>query len=394
MIRSVYDISFRICINIVAVSLLIHMINGIRFEQLISSQAYADTISDPITESRHNAITRAVEKVSPAVVGINIIQVKYYIRPSPFSDDPFFRHFFSDIPIKKKVKSLGSGFLFQNDGYILTNQHVIQNATEIIVTVAGGQQYMAKVVGEDIVTDVAVLKIEGKKFPVVEFGNSDEVLIGEWSIALGNPFGLFDRSSSPIVTVGVISAKGQDFGRLDNEHIYENMLQTDAAINGGNSGGPLVNSDGNVIGMNTWIISGSETKSANIGIGFAIPINRVNRIINDLMLYGYVDRSFWTGIYYHPMTVSAARKLGLQSVYGVLITGIDKSSPAEKAGLRVDDIIVAINGQDVNDYSDVKNIRENSDLKKGDTITLRIFRKKSFYTKIVQLEAHPDTYKR
>ncbi len=356
--------------------------------------AAADTHAESILASRRNAITRAVEKVSPAVVGINIIQEKYYIRRSPFSDDPFFRHFFSDIPIKKKVKSLGSGFLFQQDGYILTNQHVIENAAEIIVTVAGGLQYMGKVIGEDVITDVAVLKIEGRTFPVVNFGDSEEVIIGEWAIALGNPFGLFDRSTSPIVTVGVISAKGQDFGRLDNQHIYEDMLQTDAAINSGNSGGPLVDSEGRVIGMNTWIISGSDTKSANIGIGFAIPINRVNRIINDLMVYGYVDRNFWTGIYYDRLTVPAARKLGLKSVYGVLITGIDKNSPAEKAGLQVNDVIVAINGQDVNDYSDVKRIRENSDLKKGDTITLRVFRKRSFYTKKVKLEAHPDTYER
>jgi serine protease Do len=211
---------------------------------------------------------------------------------------------------------------------------------------------------------------------------------------LGNPFGLFDRTCSPIVTVGVISAKDQDFGRQGNDHIYEDMLQTDAAINGGNSGGPLVNCDAQVIGINTWIISGNDTRSANIGIGFAVPINRVKRILNELINYGHVDRSYWTGIYYDRLTATMARKLGMKKAYGVLVTGIDSGSPADKAGLQMNDIIVAIQKQDVNEFNDVRDIVDNLDLKKGDSIHLKILRKRSFYTIDVKLESHPEQFDR
>jgi serine protease Do len=347
-----------------------------------------------ISNSRQNAITRAVETVSPAVVGINVIQVQRYIRRSPFSDDPFFRHFFPDIPFEKKVKSLGSGFLFSKDGYILTNQHVVEYASEIVVTTVGGKQYVAEKIGEDRTTDAAVLQIDGENFPSVKLGDSDEVIIGEWAIALGNPFGLFDITSKPIVTVGVISAVDEDFGRQGNDRIFEDMLQTDAAINGGNSGGPLVNSNGEVIGINTWIISGSETMSANIGLGFAVPINRVRRILNDLMIYGRVDRNFWTGIHYDIVTQPIAKYLGLKSPYGVIINDIDRGSPAENAGLEISDVIVAINGQTVNEFDDVKQIIDNLDLKQNDVILLRIYRNRSFFNKRIKLESHPESYKR
>ena len=351
-------------------------------------------LSDAISNSRQNAITRAVQKVSPAVVGINVTQVKRYLRRSPFADDPFFRNFFPDIPFERRVKSLGSGFLISKEGYILTNQHVVDGAVEIIVTRMGGKQYVAKKIGEDYTSDVAILKIKGDKFPYAKLGNSDEVIIGEWAIAIGNPFGLFDITSKPTVTVGVISAKDQDFGRQSNDRIFEDMLQTDAAINGGNSGGPLVNCNGEVIGMNTWIISGSETMSANIGLGFAIPINRIKRIMKDLMNYGRVDRSFWTGIHYDIVTPDIARYLGLRSTRGVIISEIDRGSPAEKAGIEIGDIIVAINGKDVNTFNDVKEIIDNLDLKPGDILTFKVYRPKRFITIKLKLAPHPDKFRR
>ena len=350
-------------------------------------------VQDEIWNSRHNAITRAVAAVSPAVVGINVTQ-GYYTRRSPFFDEPFFRYFYPESPYLKKVKSIGSGFIFTKDGHILTNQHVVKDAIEIIVTVEGGNQYVAKKVGEDYTTDIAVLKIEGRNFPYARLGNSDDVIIGEWAIALGNPFGLFDISSKATVTVGVISAVDQDFGRQSNDRIFEDMIQTDAAINSGNSGGPLVNCNGDVIGINTWIISGSESVSASIGIGFAIPINRVKRILNDLLNYGRVDRSFWTGIQYDRVTPSVARYLGLKTIYGVIITDIDRGSPAAKAGLKVSDVILSINGNDIHEFHDVERIINSLDLKPGDEMVLRIYRNRGIYTKTLILESHPKNYRR
>lgn len=351
------------------------------------------SLGDEISHSRHNAITRAVAQVSPAVVGINVISLQRY-QTNPFFDDPFFRHFFQERPQEQRVKSLGSGFLISSDGYILTNQHVVEGASEIIVTRVGGKQYIAKKIGEDYTSDVAVLKIKGDTFPYARLGDSDDTIIGEWVIALGNPFGLFDITSQPTVTVGVISGKDQDFGRQTDNRIFEGMLQTDASINGGNSGGPLVNANGEVIGVNSWIISGSDTKSASIGLGFALPINRVKRIFEDIINYGRVNRSFWTGIHYDQMNNSIARYLGMASARGVIITDIAKGSPAEKAELEVGDVIVEINGKEVNAFEDVQAITDNLDLKEGDILIFRVYRNKRFINLEVELAAHPKTLQR
>ncbi|MBN2356713.1 trypsin-like peptidase domain-containing protein, partial [candidate division KSB1 bacterium] len=242
--------------------------------------------------------------------------------------------------------------------------------------------------------DLAILKIEGDNFPYVHLGDSDDVLIGEWAIALGNPFGLFDITSKPTVTVGVISGKDQDFGRQDNDRVFEDMMQTDAAINGGNSGGPLVNCNGEVIGINTWIISGSMTMSASIGLGFAIPINRVKRILTDLINYGQVDRTYWTGIQYEALTPLVARYLGLRSKDGAIISDVKENSPAEKAGLQVGDVIISINSKDVNTFEDVRTITDDLDLKSGDVLNFRVYRERRFLNIPVRLEAHPDVYQR
>ena len=356
----------------------------------VSEESEFENLQDNISTSRQNAITRAVAEISPAVVGINVTQIREYSH-SLFSGDPFFRQFFPDLRYQELVKGLGSGFIISSDGYILTNQHVVENAKEIVVTLMGGKEYSAERVGEDFTTDLALLKIQGSGFPSVRFGNSDEAIIGEWVIALGNPFGLFDINSRPTVTVGVISSIDQDFGRQTNDRVYEDMLQTDAAINGGNSGGPLVNSLGEVIGVNTWIISGSDTRSASIGLGFAIPINRVTRVLSDLKKYGRVDRSFWTGIHYDELTPVIARFLGLGSKRGVIVSDIDRRSPAEKAGLQVGDVIVKINDKDISDFRDVKTIIDDLDLKPNDEMNLEVFRKKQILKVKVLLEKHPGT---
>jgi serine protease Do len=340
-------------------------------------------VQDEVSNSRHNAITRAVAEVSPAVVGINVVQVQRFYQRSPFDDDPFFRQFFQDNPVEKRVKSLGSGFIISREGYILTNQHVVADGTEIIVTRTGGKQYVARKVGEDYISDVAILKIDGDEFPSVQLGNSDDVVIGEWAIALGDPFGLFDIGSKATVTVGVISATDRDFGRREDARIMEDMIQTDAAINSGNSGGPLVNCNGEVIGINTWILSGNGT---NVGVGFALPINRVKRILDDLINYGKVERRWYTGLRYEAMSLVTARHLGLKSRHGVIVSEVEANSPAAYAGLQIGDVIMGINGKEVEEFEDVRSIIDGLDLKRGDTLEFRIYRSQRYLKLNIQLE--------
>jgi serine protease Do len=345
--------------------------------------------TDEISNSRRNAITQAVEKVSPAVVGINVTQIREYIRRSPFSNDPFFRQFWPDLRFQERVKSLGSGFIISPDGYLLTNEHVVNQATEVIVTLSNGKKSKAELVGSDYITDIALLKINGETLPYVHFGDSNNIIIGEWVIALGNPFGLFDINAKPTVTVGVVSAVDRDFGRQSDDRVYQDMIQTDAAINGGNSGGPLVNSLGEVIGINTFIFSGSESISASIGLGFAIPINRVKRVLQDLKKHGEVNRRFWTGLEVENLNPLIARFLGLKSTEGVIISDIKQDSPAARANLEVGDVIAEVNGESVRNIDDIWAIIEDFDAKGGDSLTLTIFRKGKYFEATIKLEELP-----
>ena len=230
-----------------------------------------------INKSRETAITRAIERVSPAVASINVIQLKEVATRSPFYD-PFFQHFFPYELHRQRIKSSGSGVVVSPDGYVITNYHVVENALEIIVTLPGGEEYEAVVIGTDSMTDLALLKSEGGNFSFATLGNSDELIIGEWVVALGNPYGLFDVSDQPTATAGIISAVNMDFGQQKSGQVFQNMIQTDAAINPGNSGGPLVNSHGEVVGINTFIFTGSANSQGSIGIGFAIPIIHAKNI--------------------------------------------------------------------------------------------------------------------
>jgi serine protease Do len=332
-------------------------------------------IQNDITASRENAITRAVKETSGAVVGINVTQVQRYRTYSPFEDDPFWGWYFQPREYEQRVKGLGSGFLISPDGYILTNEHVVHNASEIIVTTTAGEQYSARDVGTDFTYDVALLKIEGGPFEFIPLGDSENLIIGEWVIALGNPFGLFDINSNPTVTVGVISAVGMNFmGKYQIEDkIYTDMIQTDAAINGGNSGGPLVNSMGQCIGINTFIFSGSSQKTS-IGIGFAIPINRVKRILPDLKTIGQVDRSFKTGLEVENISYIVARMLGINTNDGVLVTTVKDGSSADEAGIRVGDVIVTMNANRIHSTRDVRQVINSIDVTVQSSIVLKIFR--------------------
>ncbi len=268
--------------------------------------------------------------------------------------DPFFRNFWGDRPRTYRqnyeVRSLGSGFIISEDGYVLTNDHVAGNASKIVVTMTDGSKYDAKIIGTDPVTDVALLKIEGKKFPFIRLSSSDEVEVGEWAIAFGNPFGLFDNNAKPTVTVGVVSNMGVSFTQPignGSRRVYRNMIQTDAAISSGNSGGPLVNGLGEVIGVNTVIYSTSQNSSGagSIGIGFAIPINRVKTVVDRLRESGTIRRDFWTGMTVTPVNEEIAKYYRLDAADGVLVTEVASNGPADEAGIEPGDVIIAIDGQ-------------------------------------------------
>ncbi|MDZ7331949.1 MAG: trypsin-like peptidase domain-containing protein [candidate division KSB1 bacterium] len=327
----------------------------------------------PFENSRRNAITEAVRLVSPAVVGINVLQIREYRSRDWLFDDPFFRHFFPETR-QQIVKGLGSGFIISPEGYIVTNEHVVNQAAEIVVTLPNGKKFQANVVASDYISDIALLKIDSTEpLPYVILGNSDDLIIGEWAIAFGNPFGLFDMGQ-PSVTQGIISATDRDFGKQSDNRVYKDMIQTDAAINSGNSGGPLVNSVGEVIGINTFIFSGSERTGTSIGLGFAIPINRAKRIIQELRQFGRVNRRFRTGLEIEDITFSLARYLGLRSTDGVIVSGVEKNSPASRAGFKIGDVIVAINEQEIHSKEDVWAVIDNSDVKGGDVLEMRVIR--------------------
>src|ERR1051326_2231966 len=281
-----------------------------------SGQDERDSVGEQISVSRRNAITRAVALASPAVAGINVTEVREY--RDPWSADPFFRQFFGDRVYQQQVKSLGSGFIISSDGYILTNDHVAGNAKEITVTLTNKQKYKAELIGTDPSSDIALLKIDGKDFPYLRMGNSDGVLIGEGAIAMGNPFGLFDISDKPTVTVGVISATGMNL-TAEQGRSYRGMIQTDAAINQGNSGGPLLNSAGEVIGINAVIFTPNQ---GSIGLGFAIPINRVKSVVAELKKSGRIDRNFWTGLEVNSVDSRVARYFGLENPEGVIVSDV------------------------------------------------------------------------
>jgi serine protease Do len=330
---------------------------------------------DQLYMSRQNAITRAVAKVSPAVVGINVIAVQHIRYRDPFSqffDDPFFKPFFGDRVYKQEVKELGSGFIISPDGYIVTNDHVAGNGTDITVTITGGKQMKAKLIGTDQATDICLLKVDGKELPYAPLGNSDDVIIGEWAIALGNPFGLFEINDKPTVTVGVISSTGMKLGQLENR-FYRDMIETDAAINGGNSGGPLANSEGKVIGMNTLIFTGGQSNTY-IGYGFAIPINKIKKIVSDLKKKGKVSHNITAGFEVQPVDARIARYFGMKQPQGVIVSDVQAGGPAESAGLKVGDIILEVNDEKVNSDGDI--IAVMTELSPGDFLKFKVYRER------------------
>ncbi|MEM9666213.1 MAG: trypsin-like peptidase domain-containing protein [Bacteroidota bacterium] len=335
----------------------------------------APTVNAELVQSRQTAITRAVDVATPAVVSINVTEVQRLQYRDPFDDffssDPVFRNFFGrrrPRVVERPVQSIGSGFVLSPDGYIVTNDHVAGSATRITVAFSDGRTMEGALVGSDPATDLALVKVEPEAaLPYLAFTETPAI-VGEWVIALGNPYGLFD-AAEPTVTVGVVSATNRDLQSNRQNRIYRDMIQTDAAINRGNSGGPLVNAVGEVIGVNTAIYSES---GGSVGLGFAVPADKARRIIDELRANGAVDRSYYTGLYVTDTTPRIAQALGLDQARGAFVRDIDPGSPAAQAGLQAYDVIVDIEGEAVDQSTDY--VARIYDFRPGDTLAFTVIR--------------------
>lgn len=329
-----------------------------------------------------NPFIQVAEQVTPSVVNISTVTTGKTGKPGelfrPFGNDPFFRdffdRFFEGMPRRRQQTSLGSGVVIDRAGLILTNNHVIKDADEITVRFSNKQEAKGKVVGTDGKTDLAVIRVTTKEeLPVARLGNSDTLRVGEWAIAIGNPFGL-DHT----LTVGVVSATGRSEVGIA---AYENFIQTDASINPGNSGGPLLNVRGEVIGINTAIVASGQ------GIGFAIPINMARKIMDDLVKKGKVTRG-WLGVGVQPLTPELAKSFGV-SGEGVLVNQVMPKSPAEAAGLKVGDLILSVDGKAIKDPRELQRVIADIDI--GKSIEVQIMRKKEKRTIRAQIGEVPAT---
>ena len=328
---------------------------------------------EELHRSRQTAITRAVAAAAPAVVSINVIELQTVRVRDPYSvfSDPWFDQLFPRRYRQREVpvQGLGSGFVVSADGYIVTNDHVAGRATKITVSFPDGVTLDARLIGTDPASDLALLKVEpDHPLPYLAFTEDDQVIVGEWVIALGNPFGLFE-AAEPTVTVGVVSASARDLQSDEQGRIYRDMIQTDAAINHGNSGGPLVNALGEVIGVNTAIVSPS---GGSAGVGFAVPASKARRIIEELRVRGEVDRSYYVGLHPRDVNQPIARALRLRQAKGVLVMDIDPNSPAADAGILPYDVIVSISGEEVTNVEDYR--ARIFDFRPGDVVSVQVIR--------------------
>ena len=327
-----------------------------------------------------------VTRVAPAVVTIRSTERTRAPQQFPFMDDPMFRQFFGDrMPQQQqppqRMEGVGSGVIINPDGYILTNHHVVDGAVEIKVELTDNRTYTAKLVGSDPPRDLAVLKIDAKNLPTLSLGDSDRARVGDFVLAIGNPLGI-----GQTVTSGIISAKGRTTGLSDGS--FEDFLQTDAAINRGNSGGALVNTNGELIGINSQIMSPS---GGNIGIGFAIPSNMAKAVMDQLLKTGKVHRGM-LGVTIQSVDADLASSLNLPAARGAIVTSVQAGGPADKAGLKQGDVITAINKQPAVDNNTLRNlVASQAPGSRIDVTAVRNGREEDFQVALAELPARPET---
>lgn len=347
--------------------------------------------ADPIGDSRRNAIVTAAELAGKGVVSITAVESRTYsVSPIPRGFEDVYSQFFGGVPgqtYREDVPKFGSGFILDRDGHVLTNAHVVAGAEEIQVTLADGRQLTGKVLGFDLAYDLAVIQVDEKNLPAVAMGNSDDLLVGEWAIAIGNPFGHLLGDSHPSVTVGVISATNRDINlNVAEGGIYKNMIQTDAAINRGNSGGALVNGRGEVIGVNTFIFTEG---GGSLGIGFAIPINTAAQVAREIIEHGRV-REVWIGVSVVSLSPYLAERLGTRDTRGCVLSQLERGSPADRAGLEVGDIVRAIGNTAVMDAPSAR--RQIFGAKVGDVLIMKVERNgrtKNFEIRLSNMPERP-----
>jgi serine protease Do len=349
------------------------------FVVVVTGQALAFTEDERY--NRRTPLVRAVEKVSPAVVNIYTTEASRSVR-NPFRNfnNKVFDQFFKDFlpPNKSQKRSLGSGVLINGEGFILTNEHVIAKAAKIHVVLGDKQEFDASVIGADIKSDLAIIKIDSKKpLPYVKMGRSDDLMIGEQVIAIGNPFGL-----QQTVTTGIISALNRNI-RAGKNMVYSDFIQVDASINPGNSGGPLLNINGSLIGINTAIYQKAEA------IGFAIPIDHAKRIVDELIRFGKVRRG-WMGVSVQELDAQLSRHFKLGSNKGVLVVGVAEKSSAGKAGLKRGDIIISIDEHDVKTKSDFRGRMASYTV--GSSLQFSILRDGKLMERRVRVVSIPKTF--
>ena len=359
-----------------------------------SGSSFENAISD-VAESVGKAVVSISSEQTAKVGGGNKRMYRFQDNNSPFGgedngQDEFFRRFFGDffgnMPEREyKRVGLGSGFIMDPEGYILTNQHVVDQADKITVTLPDGREFKAELKGQDARADLAVIKINAKDLPVIKMGDSDTLRIGQWVVAIGNPFGFALQNPEPTVTAGVISALHRGLGRtMSHDKNYNDLIQTDAAINPGNSGGPLVNLRGEVVGINVAIFS---TSGGNQGIGFAIPVNSAKRIVSRL-IQGKTIQYGWLGITVQDLTQDLAKYFGLSEKSGCLVVGIVADGPAEKAGLKEGDVIRRIGDNAVSSVREILAIVGSTEV--GKKLKVVIVREKKESTVEVTVGARPS----